>query len=226
MMRKMIAAVAVVILSLMLGACGSIFGGGEDLESTRIALSIQQTQLALEQAQPAQPQPQEPQPEPPQPEEPQPEAPQPEQPQPEEPQPEEPQPEEPQPEEPEPQAPKPEEMFLAVVYEPKEFHCDPAGGPIELTITVEMSDVDRGGNLFWRLHEKATDTKLDWEVVDMLRADDRTRAYTFNADMMAGKDNFSYPPGMGESWFEFQIVTNDAATRTEVFADVTFFPCP
>ena len=154
------------------------------------------------------------------------EEPQPEEPQPEPPQPEEPQTEEPQPEEPETQAPEPEELFLAVVYEPEEFFCDPAKGPTELTITVEMSDVDRGGNLFWRLHEKATDTKLDWEIVDMLRVDSSTRTYTFYADMMAGTENFTYPPGMGESWFEFQIVTNDATERTEVFADVTFFPCP
>jgi hypothetical protein len=226
MMRKLGVAAAVVILSLMLGACGNLLGGGDDLESTRIALAVQQTQLALDQAQAEQPQPQEPQPEPPQPEEPQPEPPQPEEPQPEPPQPEEPQPEAPKPEEPETQEPESEEMFLAVDYAPKEFHCDPAGGPVEMTVTVEMSNVDRGANLFWRLHEKSTDTKLGWEIVDMLRADDRTRAYTFYADMMAGKDNFFYPPGMTESWFEFQIVTNDAAERTEVFADVTFFPCP
>ena len=216
MTRKIAVVAALMVLSLLLGACGAILGGGEDLEATRVALAVMQTQIAQDQAQAAQPEPEEPQPEPPQPEEPQPEPPQPE----------DPQPEEPQPEETETEAPEPEALFLVVVSEPKEFHCNPAGGPIELTITVEMSDVDRGANLFWRLHEKATDVKLDWEVVDMLRADDRTRAYTFTADMMAGTNNFTYPPGMIESWFEFQIVSNDAAERTEVFADVTFFPCP
>ena len=226
MKRQVIVIAVILMLSLMLGACGDIFGGGDDLESTRVALSVQQTQLALDQQQPEQPQPEQPQPEEPMPEEPMPEEPQPEEPQHEEPMPEEPQPEEPMPEEPQPEEPQPEELFLGVNAEPKEFFCFMSGGPIELTVTVEMSDVDRGANLFWRLHEKTTDTKLPWEVVDMLRADDHTRAYTFNADMPAGTHNFSYPPGMTESWFEFQIVSNDGAERTEVFADVTFFPCP
>lgn len=226
MKRKIIAILAPLLLGLLLAACGNIFGGGEDLEGTRVALSVQQTQLALQQAQVAQPQPEEPMQEPPQPEEPQPEEPQPEPPQPEPPEPEEPEPPEPEEPEPEETEPEPEELFLVVIYEPKEFHCNPAGGPTEFMVTVEMSDIDRGGNLFWRLHEKATDTKLAWEIVDMLRVDERTRTYTFFADMMAGTNNFTYPPGMGESWFEFQIISNDGADRTEVFADVTFFPCP
>ena len=216
MKNKVVVIVISLMLSLLLGSCGTIFGGGEDLESTRVALSVQQTQLALDQGQAGQPQPEEPMPEEPMPEEPMPE----------EPMPEEPRPDEPRPEEPQPEEPMPEELFLMVVAEPKEFHCFMSGGPIELTVTVEMSDVDRGGNLFWRLHEKSTGTKLPWEVVDMLRADDNTRAFTFNADMPGGTNNFSYPPGMTESWFEFQIVSNDGEERTEVFTDVTFFPCP
>lgn len=226
MIKKISTVAALVTLSLLLGACGDLLGGGDDLESTRVALSVQQTQLAMDQAQAAQPQPEQPQPEQPQPEQPQPEQPETEAPETESPETEAPETEEPEPEETETEASEGGALFYEVEFEPEEFFCNPAGGPIELTVTVKMRDMDRGANLFWRLHEKATDTKLDWEVVDMLRADDRMRAYTFNADMMGGTHNFFYPPGMGESWFEFQIISNDAADRTEVFPDVTFFPCP
>jgi len=213
-MKKNILVISVTLLSgLLLGACSTLLGGGDDLESTQVALYVQQTQFALEQGQAAQPQ----QPEEPLPEVPQPEQPQPAEPQPEEPMPEAPIPEEPQPEEPRPEEPMPEELFLEVTAEPKESHCNPFADSIVLTVTVTMSDIDRGANLFWRLHEKATDVKLDWEVVDMLRVDDHTRSFSFTAGMM--------PVELGESWFEFQIVSNDGADRTEVFADVTFFPC-
>ena len=212
-MKKNIVVISAILLTgLLLGACSTLLGRGDDLESTQVALYVQQTQFALEQGQPEEHMPEVPQPEQPQPEEPQPEAPQPEELIPEEPQPEEPQPEEPQPEE-----PMPEELFLEVTAEPKESHCNPFADSIVLTITVTMSDIDRGANLFWRLHEKATDVKLDWEVVDMIRVDDHTRSFSFTAGMM--------PVELGESWFEFQIVSNDGADRTEVFADVTFFPC-
>lgn len=108
---------------------------------------------------------------------------------------------------------------------PKEFFCNPADGPTQLTITVEMTDTNRGCALFWRLHEKATDTKLDWELVDMGREEWDKRIYTFDADMAGGTDNFEYQGGVGESWSEFQIVSNDGEARTEVFTDVTFHPC-
>ena len=118
-----------------------------------------------------------------------------------------------------------EVLFLNVTVDRLEFHCVPGDGPTTLTITVEMSDVDRGAALFWRLHEKANDNKLAWEVVDMQRAGGNERTYTFDADTWNGTNNFFYPPMMGESWFEFQIISNDGLERTEVFADVTFFPC-
>ncbi len=118
-----------------------------------------------------------------------------------------------------------EVLFQNVTKDQTEFFCLPADGPTSLTITVEMSDLDRGAALFWRLHEKATDWKMDWEIVDMVRAGGNKRTYTFEADP-GGAWNFIYPPGTHESWFEFQIISNDGVDRTEVFADVTFHPCP
>jgi len=120
----------------------------------------------------------------------------------------------------------PLKLFQSVTTDRTVFYCMPGIGPTELTITVEMGDVNRGANLFWRLHEKSSDYKMKWDIVDMLRVDNRKRTYVFNADMPAGTHNFNYTPGMGESWFEFQIISNDAKDRTEVFADITFYPCP
>ena len=211
-------------------ACGSPVGTGSDpsMNATQIALSVQQTDLAQEQS--AQEQPPAEMPKAVQPtytsyptytvQAPQ----QPEQPQQE------------QPQQPQPtstftltptvtQTATQELLFISVTVDKLEFHCVPGDGPTTMTITVEMSDVDRGAALFWRLHEKASDNKLAWEVVDMQRAGGNERAYTFDADSWNGTNNFFYPPLMGESWFEFQIISNDGLERTEVFADVTFFPC-
>ncbi len=106
------------------------------------------------------------------------------------------------------------------------FHCIRANGPATLTITADVSDQDRGLALFWRLVEKNSGWTLDWENVSMQRAGSIQRKYTFNADVTAGTNNFGYPPGMGEAWFQFQVVTGDRAIRTPVYRDaVTFFPC-
>jgi hypothetical protein len=118
-----------------------------------------------------------------------------------------------------------ETLFQSVTKDNIEFACHMMGYPTTLTITVEMSDVDRGAALFWRLHEKATDFKMAWEIVSMGRVGGNKRTYTFDADLTGGTANFVYPGGLGETWFEFQIISNDGAVRTEVFADVTFFPC-
>lgn len=198
------------------------------LENTKVALAIQQTSLAIEQAGGSQPNPPVTNPEQAAlptytpyptftPQVPQPQA--------------QPQQEQPQ------QAPptvtftptvtqtQPSELFQNVSVDRLAFYCVPFDGPTTLTITVEMSDVDRGASLFWRLHEKANGNKLDWEIVDMRRAGGNTRSYTFDADSWNGTNNFFYPPLMFESWFEFQIISNDGAVRTEVFSDVTFYPC-
>lgn len=131
--------------------------------------------------------------------------------------------------EPPPAAPAPtattDKLFQKVTTDRTVFYCVPSSGPTTLTITVEMSDIDRGATLFWRLEGKNSGTKLDWEIVDMRRASSTTRAYTFDANSWDGTNNFFYPPLMGESWFEFQIISNDGLERTEVFANVTFFPC-
>jgi len=119
----------------------------------------------------------------------------------------------------------PDKLFQKVTVDRTTFYCVSANGPTQLTITVQMSDIGRGAALFWRLQEKSSGKKLDWVIVDMRRETGSTRSFTFDANSSAGTNNFFYPPLMGESWFQYQIVSNDGMERTEVFSDVTFFPC-
>ena len=213
------------LIAVVLTACGLINRGDPSLDATRVAIAVQQTSLAQGQS----PQVEQPQPQvdvlvqptytmyptytqqvPP--------------------------PEEP-PEEVPPTATvtltptvtitaTQEKLFQQVTTDRKEFHCISADGPTTMTVTVEMSDVDRGAALFWRLHEKATDAKLDWLIVDMVRAGGNTRTYTFEADIASPSVNVFHPLWWGESWFEFQIISNNGLDRTEVFTDVTYFSCP
>lgn len=116
-------------------------------------------------------------------------------------------------------------LFQRITVNRTVFHCVPQDGPTKLTITVEMSDVNRGATLFWRLEEKANNNTTDWKPVVMQRAGGNARTYTFDANTWAGTNNFYYPALMRESWFEYQIISNDGRVRTEVFTNVTFFPC-
>ncbi len=117
-------------------------------------------------------------------------------------------------------------LILNLSVDRDRFHCIKADGPATLTITADVTDQDRGLALFWRLVDKNSGWTLDWENVSMQRAGSSQRKFTFNADVWAGTNNFFYPPGMGESWFQFQVVTGDRAIRTQVYRDaVTFIPC-
>ena len=222
-MKKLIPiSICIGIVVVFLTACGLINGGDPSLDATKVALAVMQTSIA--QGQSPQVEPQQPQVDIPV----QPtytmyptytqQAP----------------PQEEQPQEATPtvtitptvtQTATQGLLFLDVTKDNIEFACHLMGYPTTLTITVEMSDVDRGAALFWRLHEKATDYKMDWTLEDMVRAGGNKRTYTFDADIPGGTANFGYP-AIGESWFEFQIISNDGVDRTEVFADVTFHPCP
>ena len=220
-MKKSISFICVLLFFVLVSiACDMSSGGDSSLEETRVALSVQQTSLAQAQN----PQVEQPQPQVDHPAQPTytmyptftQEAP----------------PQEDPPEQIPPtatvtitptitQTSTQEVLFQNVTTDQIEFGCIWAGVSPTLTITVEMSDVDRGATLFWRLHDKATDFKMDWELVDMGRAGGNKRTYTFDYDA----NNFTYPDGIGDSWFEFQIISNDGAVRTEVFADVSFYPC-
>lgn len=213
------------VLGLVTIACEVFTPDDPSMQQTEIALSVQQTSLAIQQADGGG--------------QPPPESPPDVQPQPTYtayPTFTQPAPEQPAQEEPPAQAPPTSTatvtleptsdlLFLSVTTDRTVFYCVPSSGPTSLTITVEMSDVNRGATLFWRLEEKANFNTTDWEMVDMQRAGGSARTYTFDADVWTGTNNFFYPPLMGESWFEYQIISNDGGVRTDVFTNVTFFPC-
>lgn len=107
----------------------------------------------------------------------------------------------------------------------KTFYCVPSEGPTTLTVTATISNIDKGLAVWWRLQVKSTGEKTEWQFKDMHRADGNNRDFTFDADSWAGTNNFYYPPLLGESWFQYQIIADGNIERTEVFSDVTFFPC-
>ncbi len=119
----------------------------------------------------------------------------------------------------------PAAYFQSITIDRQVFYCVSSDGPTDLIITVELSDVDLGAGLYWRLVDKTSGNITDWEYVKMDRIGGNARAFTFNADVWAGTNNFFYPPLMGESWFQFQIISNDGQYRTDVISEVTFFPC-
>jgi hypothetical protein len=106
------------------------------------------------------------------------------------------------------------------------FYCVKSDGPTTLTFTVEMSDIDRGMAIFWRLYEKQDQSMTDWQNVSMQRKTSTARTFTFDANSWDGTNNFFYPPGFAESWFQFQLISGDGKYRTPVYRDdITFFPC-
>ena len=227
-MKKLVPlSICIGFVAVVFTACGIINQGDPSLDATRVALAVQQTSLAQQQS--GQEAPSQPQVDP---------AVQPtytmyptytqQVPPPEEP-----------PEEVPPTATitltptvtltvTQEVLFQGVTTDRSEFFCFPPAGPTKMTVTVEMSDVDRGAALFWRLHEKVSDNKLDWQIVDMGRVGENTRTFTFYGGQFPCTEPtcIIIPLWWGVSWFEFQIISNDGLDRTEVFADVTYFPCP
>lgn len=219
--------ICLIVFGLISIACEVFTPDDTSLRQTEVALSIQKTSLAMQQGDSGQQSP----PDNPPPPDVQPQAtytPYPTftQPAPEQPEQNEPPAQAPPTSTPtETLVPTSDVLFQQVTTDRTVFHCVPGDGPTTLTITVEMSDVDRGATLFWRLEQKSNNKTTDWEVVDMRRAGGNARTYTFDADSWNGTNNFFYPPLMGESWFEYQIISNDGAVRTDVFTNVTFFPC-
>jgi len=148
-MKKLIPiSICIGIVVVFLTACGLINGGDPSLDATKVALAVMQTSIA--QGQSPQVEPQQPQVDVPV----QPtytmyptytqQAP----------------PQEEQPQEATPtvtitptvtQTATQGLLFLDVTKDNIEFACHLMGYPTTLTITVEMSDVDRGAALFWRL---------------------------------------------------------------------------
>jgi hypothetical protein len=118
--------------------------------------------------------------------------------------------------------PTPTELVLEIRTSVDTFYCYQS--PYELTITVEVSDIDRGMAVYYHIEDKYTGTTSDQQVIDLHRRTGNTR----DAKIIGGgsmKQNLQFPPLMNESYFIYQIISDDAVYRSPVFSDITFFPC-
>ncbi len=121
---------------------------------------------------------------------------------------------------------EPPELIKDLSINRKAFYCVKSDGPTTVTFTVEMTDIERGMAIFWRLFEKKDQSTTDWQNVSMQRKSSTSRTFTFDANSWDGTNNFFYPPGFSESWFQFQLISGDGKYRTPVYRDdITFFPC-
>jgi hypothetical protein len=118
--------------------------------------------------------------------------------------------------------PPPTELVLDIQTSVDTFYCYQS--PYELTITVEVSDINRGMAVYYHIQDKNTGVSSDGQVIDLHRKSSNTR----DATIIGGGDsqqNLQFPPMMGESYFVYQIISDDASYRSPVYSDITFFPC-
>jgi len=118
--------------------------------------------------------------------------------------------------------PVPAELVLDIQTSLDTFYCYQS--PYELTITVEVSDIERGMAVYYHIEEKSSGVTSDGQVIDLHRKTANTR----NVTIIGGgsmEQNLQFPPLMGESYFVYQIISDDGTFRSPVYSDVTFFPC-
>jgi len=118
--------------------------------------------------------------------------------------------------------PPPAELVLDIQKSVGTFYCYQP--PYELTITVKVSDINRGMAVYYHIQDKNSGVSSAVQVLDLHRRTSDTR----NATVIGGgssKQNLQFPPLMGESYFLYQIISDDATYRSPVYSDITFFPC-
>jgi hypothetical protein len=120
------------------------------------------------------------------------------------------------------EAPPPAELVLDIRKSTDTFYCYQA--PYELTITVRVSDINRGMAVYYHIQDKNSGVTSAGQVIDLHRRTSDTR----DATIIGGgssKQNLQFPPLMGESYFVYQIISDDGIFRSPVFSDITFYPC-
>jgi hypothetical protein len=118
--------------------------------------------------------------------------------------------------------PTPLPLVLEIRTSVNTFYCYQP--PYELTITVKVSDISRGMAVYYHIEDKNTGVSSDGQVLDLRRRTSDTRS----AVIIGGgsmDQNLQFPPLMGESYFIYQIISDDGAYRSQPFSNVTFFPC-
>lgn len=119
-------------------------------------------------------------------------------------------------------APPPAELVLDIQTSGDTFYC--YQWPYELTVTVKVSDINRGMAVYYHIEDKNTGVTSDGQVIDLHRKTSDTR----DATVIGGgssEQNLQFPPMMGESYFVYQIISDDRSYSSPVYSDITFFPC-
>jgi hypothetical protein len=96
--------------------------------------------------------------------------------------------------------------------------------PYELTITVQVSDINRGMAVYYHIRDKISGIMSEDQVLDLHRDSADTRSAVIIGGW-SDKQNLQFPPMMGESYFVYQIISDDGRFRSPVYSDITFFPC-
>ena len=118
--------------------------------------------------------------------------------------------------------PPPAELVLDIQKSAGTFYCYQP--PYELTITVKVSDINRGMAVYYHIQDKNSGVSSAVQVLDLHRRTSDTRSATVIGGGST-KQNLQFPPLMGESYFLYQIISDDATYRSPVYSDITFFPC-
>jgi hypothetical protein len=120
------------------------------------------------------------------------------------------------------EAPPPTELVLDIKKSVDTFYCYQQ--PYQLTITVKVSDINRGIAVYYHIEDKNSGVTSDGQVIDLHRKTSDTRDATIIGGG-SGQQNLQFPPLMGESYFVYQIISDDGSYRSPVYSDITFFPC-
>ncbi len=118
--------------------------------------------------------------------------------------------------------PPPTSLVLDIQKSVDTFYCYQS--PYDLTITVKVSDINRGMAVYYHIQDKNSGVTSDGQVIDLHRQGSDAR----NATIIGGgssQQNLQFPPLMGESYFVYQIISDDGIYRSLVFSDITFYPC-
>lgn len=118
--------------------------------------------------------------------------------------------------------PTPLPLVLEIRTSVNTFYCYQP--PYELTITVKVSDISRGMAVYYHIQDKKTGVTSDWQSLDLRRKSGDTRSATIIGGGSMDQ-NLQFPALMGESYFIYQIVSDDGSYRSQSFSNVTFFPC-
>jgi hypothetical protein len=118
--------------------------------------------------------------------------------------------------------PAPASLVLGIQTSVNTFYCYQS--PYELTITVRVSDINKGMAVYYHIEDKISGVTSDGQVLDLHRTGSDTRSITIIGGGSMDQ-NLQFPPLMGESYFIYQIISDDGTFRSPVYSNVTFFPC-